>query len=99
MKTDSGNRARRPAPTPYGLIPYIRPAPVGESHTDREDEERRLAYVAFSRSQVLLYLVYCQARRTHGDGSLGRLEPRRVSRFLSSLSPTLFEAVVRPNAA
>jgi DNA helicase-2/ATP-dependent DNA helicase PcrA len=81
-----------------GLIPHLRPVQVGESHPG-DDEERRLAYVAFSRSQVLLYLVYCRARRMHADGSPGRLEPRRVSRFLSSLPPTLFEAVVRPNAA
>jgi ATP-dependent DNA helicase UvrD/PcrA len=81
-----------------GLIPHVRPVPVGEAHHG-EDEERRLAYVAFSRSQVLLYLVYCRARRTHSDGSPGRLEPRHVSRFLSSLPPTLFESIVRPNAA
>jgi superfamily I DNA/RNA helicase len=81
-----------------GLIPHIRPVQAGESHRN-EDEERRLAYVAFSRTQVLLYLVYCQARRTQGDGSPGRLEPRRVSRFLSSLPPKLLEPVVRPRAA
>ena len=81
-----------------GLIPHLRPVPVGESHRG-EDEERRLAYVAFSRSQVLLYLVYCQARRIQGDGSPGRLEPRRVSRFLSSLPPKLLEPAVKRGAA
>jgi DNA helicase-2/ATP-dependent DNA helicase PcrA len=81
-----------------GLIPHVRPAQVGESHCG-EDEERRLAYVAFSRSQVLLYLVHCQARRIQRDGSPGRLEPRRVSRFLSSLPPKLLEPVVRPRVA
>jgi DNA helicase-2/ATP-dependent DNA helicase PcrA len=81
-----------------GLIPHVRPVQVGESHPG-EDEERRLAYVAFSRSQVLLYLAYCQARRTHGDGSPGLLEPRRVSRFLSSLPSKLLEPAVRPRAA
>jgi DNA helicase-2/ATP-dependent DNA helicase PcrA len=81
-----------------GLIPHIRPGQVGESHS-AEDEERRLAYVAFSRSQVLLYLVHCRARRIQGDGSPGRLEPRRVSRFLSSLPPKLLEPVVRSCAA
>jgi DNA helicase II / ATP-dependent DNA helicase PcrA len=81
-----------------GLIPHIRPVTVGESHRG-EDEERRLAYVAFSRSQVLLYLVHCQARRTQGDGPHGRLEPRLVSRFLASLPPKLLQRVVTPRAA
>jgi DNA helicase-2/ATP-dependent DNA helicase PcrA len=81
-----------------GLIPHVRPLQVGEPHRN-DDEERRLAYVAFSRSQVLLYLVYCQARRRHGDGWPGRLEPRRVSRFLSSLPSKLLEPVVGPCAA
>ena len=79
-----------------GLIPHIRP--VGESHAG-EDEERRLAYVAFSRSQVLLYLVHCQVRRIQGDGPHGRLEPRRVSRFLSSLPPQLLERIATSRAA
>jgi DNA helicase-2/ATP-dependent DNA helicase PcrA len=81
-----------------GLIPHVRPVPVGESHQGG-DEERRLAYVAFSRSQVLLYLVYCQARRIQGEGLHGRLEPRRVSRFLASLPPELLEQVTTPRAA
>jgi DNA helicase II / ATP-dependent DNA helicase PcrA len=81
-----------------GLIPHVRPVPVGES-TPGDDEERRLAYVAFSRSQVLLYLVYCQTRQVSTGGSLGRLEPRRASRFLSSLPPKLLERIDNTRAA
>lgn len=81
-----------------GLIPHIRPLPAGESHRG-EEEERRLAYVAFSRSQVLLYLIHCQVRRIQGDRAPGRLEPRRASRFLTSLPPKLLERVVTPRAA
>ena len=64
-----------------------------------DDDERRLAYVAFSRTQVLLYLVYCQARRFVVDGEPGRLEPRRPSRFLRTLPPNLVERVERAQVA
>jgi len=75
-----------------GLLPHVRPTVVGRP-TPAEDEERRLAYVAFSRSQVLLYLVYCQARRLPTETGVGRLEPRRPSRFLIALPPNLVERV------
>jgi DNA helicase-2/ATP-dependent DNA helicase PcrA len=81
-----------------GLLPLVRPWSVG--HLSRvEEEERRLAYVAFSRAQVLLFLVYCQARRPFADGEVGRLEPRRPSRFLLSLPPDLLEHVDRTRIA
>ena len=77
-----------------GLLPHgVRSG----SRTPRrsEDEERRLAYVALSRTQVLLYLVYCRARRfSHDDGS-ARLEPRQPSRFLLGLPADLIERVER----
>ena len=75
-----------------GLLPNVRPSSAGQP-SRAEDEERRLAYVAFSRTQVLLYIVYCQARRLTADGELGRLEPRRPSRFLLTLPPNLIERV------
>jgi superfamily I DNA/RNA helicase len=94
VKTDSGNRARRPAPTPYGLLPHgVRSS--SRAPTRGEDEERRLAYVAFSRTQVLLYLVYCRARRLAHDCGSGRLEPRQPSRFLLGLPTDLIERVER----
>jgi DNA helicase-2/ATP-dependent DNA helicase PcrA len=81
-----------------GLIPRL-------SHSSRltqddyaHDEERRLAYVAVSRTQALLYLVYCRARRSNADGRPGPLEPRRPSRFLRSLPPDLIEHVERPRS-
>ena len=81
-----------------GLLPHVRPTVVGRP-TPAEHEERRLAYVAFSRSQVLLYLVYCQARRLPIETGVGRLEPRRPSRFLIALPPNLIERVDRPRVA
>jgi superfamily I DNA/RNA helicase len=81
-----------------GLLPNARPSSAGQP-TRAEDEERRLAYVAFSRTQVLLYIVYCQARRLAADGELGRLEPRRPSRFLLTLPPNLIERVDQARVA
>jgi len=75
-----------------GLLPQVRPTSAGEAGHG-EDEERRLAYVAFSRAQVLLYLTYCQARRRVVDGEPGRIEPAHPSRFLRSLPAGLIERV------
>ena len=77
-----------------GLLPHgVRSA--SRTPTRSEDEERRLAYVAFSRTQVLLYLAYCRARRFSHDGAPGRLEPREPSRFLLGLPAELIERVER----
>jgi len=81
-----------------GLLPHTRPGSPGASH-QQEDEERRLAYVAFSRAQVLLYLVYCRSRQLATDGEVGRVEPRRPSRFMLSLPPELVERVNAGRAA
>jgi DNA helicase-2/ATP-dependent DNA helicase PcrA len=81
-----------------GLIPHVRRGTIGRVDS-REDEERRLAYVAFSRSQVLLYLVHSQTRRSATADSVPRLEPRRVSRFLASLPPNLLQRVDDTRAA
>ena len=55
-----------------GLLPHLRPGRMTEG-TPGEDEERRLAYVAISRTQVLLYLVYCRTRRLSTGGAPARL--------------------------
>ena len=75
-----------------GLLPHLRPGRMTEG-TPGEDEERRLAYVAISRTQVLLYLVYCRTRRLSTGGAPARLEPRRPSRFLHALPAHLIERV------
>ncbi len=75
-----------------GLLPHLRPGRMAEG-TPGEDEERRLAYVAISRTQVLLYLVYCRTRRVSTGGAPARLEPRRPSRFLHALPAHLIERV------
>jgi DNA helicase-2/ATP-dependent DNA helicase PcrA len=75
-----------------GLIPHLRPGPA-DGLKRGEDDERRLAYVAFSRTQVLLYLVHCLNRRIPSTGEICRLEPRRPSRFLVALPKNLIEHV------
>jgi DNA helicase-2/ATP-dependent DNA helicase PcrA len=74
---------------PHGVRSSSRAPSLGE------EEERRLAYVAFSRTQVLLYLVYCRARRSPNEVGSGRLEPRQPSRFLLGLPAELIERVQR----
>ncbi len=81
-----------------GLLPHLRPGRMAEG-TPGEDEERRLAYVAISRTQVLLYLVYCRTRRLSPGGAPARLEPRRPSRFLHTLPAHLIERVDHPRVA
>jgi DNA helicase-2/ATP-dependent DNA helicase PcrA len=75
-----------------GLLPHGR-RPSTDTSSHAEDEERRLAYVAFSRAQVLLYLVHCRARRMAAGVGSGRLEPRQTSRFLLGLPSELIEHV------
>jgi superfamily I DNA/RNA helicase len=75
-----------------GLLPHLRPASADRLKRGEKDE-RRLAYVAFSRTQVLRYLVYCLNRRIPSADEMGRLEPRRPSRFLVALPKDLIERV------
>ena len=75
-----------------GLLPHLHFAAARQSSA-AEDAERRLAYVAVSRTQVLLYLVYSQTRRIGLDLHTGRVEPRRASRFLAGLPPDLLRRV------
>ena len=79
-----------------GLLPHGHPA-GGVARV--ESEERRLAYVALSRTQVLLYLVYCRTRRLPVQGGPGRLAPRQPSRFLLGLPSALIERVDDGRAA
>jgi DNA helicase-2/ATP-dependent DNA helicase PcrA len=67
-----------------GLLPHIGRSAPGEPEAD-DSEERRLTYVALSRCQALLYLTYCRARRPLVGNQIGRLEPRRPSRYLRGL--------------
>jgi DNA helicase-2/ATP-dependent DNA helicase PcrA len=82
-----------------GLLPHGHPSGGGAAQR-AESEERRLAYVALSRTQVLLYLIYCRARRVavRGGGS-GRLAPSQPSRFLLGLPAALIERVDDGRAA
>ncbi len=61
------------------------------SHEDLE-EERRLAYVAFTRAEQRLFLSYACARRLHGDLMLGI-----PSRFMDEIPETHVERVSRVN--
>jgi DNA helicase-2/ATP-dependent DNA helicase PcrA len=75
-----------------GLLPHHQNSAVKQGSAT-EDAERRLAYVAVSRTQVLLYLVYSQARRIGGDAHAGRVEPRRASRFMANLPADLLQPI------
>jgi DNA helicase-2/ATP-dependent DNA helicase PcrA len=74
-----------------GLLPLG--AGAGQLTTS-DEEERRLAYVAVSRPQVLLYLTYCRTRRPIQDGELGPSERRHASRYLYALPSEVVELVV-----
>jgi DNA helicase-2/ATP-dependent DNA helicase PcrA len=63
------------------------------SHEDLE-EERRLAYVAFTRAEKRLFLSYAAARRIHGDFLVGI-----PSRFLDEIPEEHVEHVERGGSA
>ena len=77
-----------------GLLPIGRTVRDGAGDDDR-DEERRLAYVALSRSQVQVYLTWCRTRLRDVDGQEPRRELRQPSRFVRALPSEL----VQPMAA
>ena len=58
-----------------------------------QDEERRLAYVALSRSQVQVYLTWCRARLKDADGQVPSRELRQPSRFVRALPADLVQSV------
>ena len=68
-----------------GLLPFGH----ARSDQDGDDEERRLAYVALSRSQVQVYLTWCRSRWRGTDGREGHRELRQPSRYLRALPPDL----------
>ena len=65
---------------------------------DDRDEERRLAYVALSRSQVQVYLTWCRTRLKDSDGPEPRRELRQPSRFVRALPPELLQTITAAKA-
>ena len=80
-----------------GLLPLGRTAP-DRAGDDDCDEERRLAYVALSRSQVQVYLTWCRTRLKGSDGPEPRRDVRQPSRFLRAVPPELVQAVAVPRS-
>jgi DNA helicase-2/ATP-dependent DNA helicase PcrA len=76
-------------------FPHVRGAFEG-ALPDPEDieEERRLAYVAFTRARQRLFLSYAEARRTYGE-----LRSKRPSRFLAEVPREELEVVGPPRRA
>jgi DNA helicase II / ATP-dependent DNA helicase PcrA len=70
-----------------GLLPFGRAPSVQDEAAD--DEERRLAYVALSRTQVQVYLTWCRSRWRGAEGQEPRRESRQPSRYLRALPPDL----------
>lgn len=75
-----------------GLLPFGRSVASG-ADDGAGDEERRLAYVALSRTQVQVYLTWCRTRLKDPDGPQPRRELRQPSRFVRALPPELVQAV------
>jgi len=71
-----------------GLLP-LNASPSRSADEPADDEERRLAYVALSRSQVQVYLTWCRSRLRGGEGQEPRREPRRPSRYLRAMPADL----------
>jgi DNA helicase-2/ATP-dependent DNA helicase PcrA len=80
-----------------GLLPLGHTAPERPGDDER-DEERRLAYVALSRSQVQVYLTWCRTRTRDADGPQPRRELRQPSRFVRALPPELVQVVAVPRS-
>jgi DNA helicase-2/ATP-dependent DNA helicase PcrA len=73
-----------------GVFPHSRSATL-----ERElEEERRLAYVAFTRAMERLYLTRPRRRRSYS----GAYEPTVVSRFLNEIPSELFQGALGPRA-
>jgi DNA helicase-2/ATP-dependent DNA helicase PcrA len=69
-----------------GLLPLLR---TGRETAADLEEERRVAFVAVTRPRSRLYLSYSRQRSRDG-----RLEPRRLSRFLRELPSGLLAPAV-----
>jgi DNA helicase-2/ATP-dependent DNA helicase PcrA len=73
-----------------GVFPHSRSATL-----ERElEEERRLAYVAFTRAMERLYLTRPRRRRSYS----GTYEPTVVSRFLNEIPRELFQSHSGPQS-
>ena len=75
-----------------GLLPFRRAVGVDKDE-DEQHEERRLAYVALSRSQVQVYLTWCRTRIKDSHGREARRELRQPSGFVRALPPDLAQPV------
>jgi DNA helicase-2/ATP-dependent DNA helicase PcrA len=76
-----------------GLEERLFPMTRESSITDDDlEEERRLAYVAFTRAEQRLYLSHARARRLHGEAMVGL-----PSRFLKEIPEQHVENVSRVN--
>jgi DNA helicase II / ATP-dependent DNA helicase PcrA len=64
-----------------------------EDDPDDLEEERRLAYVAFTRARKRLFLSHADTRRVYGE-----LRYRRPSRFLQEMPQDELELIGRPRA-
>jgi len=75
-----------------GLEERLFPLSRGPNGLSREDieEERRLAYVAFTRAEKRLFLSFAKVRRLHGDTMLGIPSP-----FLDELPEEHIQRVSR----
>jgi DNA helicase-2/ATP-dependent DNA helicase PcrA len=69
------------------LFPMSREAYISE---DDLEEERRLAYVAFTRAEHRLFLSHARSRRLHGEAMVGL-----PSRFLKEIPKELVEPISR----
>jgi DNA helicase-2/ATP-dependent DNA helicase PcrA len=70
-----------------GLLPFGHASSGRDEAAD--DEERRLAYVALSRSQVQVYLTWCRSRWRGAEGAGRTRELRQPSRYLRAFPPEL----------
>jgi DNA helicase-2/ATP-dependent DNA helicase PcrA len=64
-----------------------------EDDPDDLEEERRLAYVAFTRARARLFLSHAETRRVYGE-----LRYRRPSRFLQEMPQDELELIGRPRS-
>jgi DNA helicase II / ATP-dependent DNA helicase PcrA len=77
-----------------GLLPLSHAASGQKLPID--DEERRLAYVALSRSQVQVYLTWCRSRWRGAEGQDRHRQLRQPSRYLRGLPAHLIVPTARP---
>ncbi|MBD3263887.1 MAG: AAA family ATPase [Candidatus Omnitrophica bacterium] len=73
-----------------GLSDYAFPHPKALSSQESLEEERRLFYVAITRSKSILHITYPQTRYTHRNG----LIINRPSMFIYELPSHLYEEIM-----